>query len=247
MTSSLVERATRNNALWCDAVCEAHGRPGTFAEGLWLTRSGAPRFYPDAITLAGPTAVPQQIAALAALLETRRGVGVAVKDSFSSLDLVPLGFEVLIEAQWLHLPPPPTPTYPLGPGVNSTDICDAEDLAAWEQAWRGNGAVDQAEKPAFPPSLLSNPEILFIAITQDGRTVGGGILNGGSGVVGISNVFVRDIEPGVVWRTLAARCFAAFPGLALVGYERGPALEVAIESGFRTIGPLRVWLRAPTR
>jgi hypothetical protein len=32
------------------------------------------------------------------------------------------------------------------------------------------------------------------------------------------------------------------PDLPLVGYERGEALELALESGFGSIGKLRVWM-----
>jgi hypothetical protein len=39
------------------AVCRAHDRLGEFYDALWLTRLGAPRFYPDVVTLVVATAV----------------------------------------------------------------------------------------------------------------------------------------------------------------------------------------------
>ena len=43
MKRSITTLAAHNNALWCDAVCRAHDRPGEFHDTLWLTRLGAPR------------------------------------------------------------------------------------------------------------------------------------------------------------------------------------------------------------
>ena len=51
MTTSEAALCARNNALWCDAVCRAHGLPGEFLAGLWLNRRPVPRFYANAVTL----------------------------------------------------------------------------------------------------------------------------------------------------------------------------------------------------
>src|SRR4030095_14145228 len=76
--------AARNNARWCDAVCRAHGRAGTFLPHAWVHAAPVPRFDPNAVTLA-----PDE----AAIAEQRSSVGIlatsnlpgrwAVKDSFN--------------------------------------------------------------------------------------------------------------------------------------------------------------------
>jgi hypothetical protein len=49
----------------------------------------------------------------------------------------------------------------------------------------------------------------------------------------------------MVWRNLTAMAGEIFPGLPLVGYERGYELAVAHQAGFETVGHLRIWgLRA---
>src|SRR3954464_2111305 len=68
MKSISIALAAQNNAIWCDAVCRAHDRPGEFHEVLWLNRLGTPRFYPDVVTTAGVEATPTQIAAIADLI-----------------------------------------------------------------------------------------------------------------------------------------------------------------------------------
>jgi hypothetical protein len=90
------QRAARNNALWCDAVCRAHGAAGELLDTLWWNPRPAPPLYPNLITLrdAG-TALVAHVRAL-----DGRGLpaGWGVKDSFRSLDLGPLGFDLLFEA-----------------------------------------------------------------------------------------------------------------------------------------------------
>lgn len=61
----------------------------------------------------------------------------------------------------------------------------------------------------------------------------------GDDVVGLS-----DFEgPEEGWPGAVAAVASAFPGLAVVGYEHGDALEVALAHGARPLGPLRVWVR----
>src|SRR5215470_13880902 len=106
MKKDITELAARNNALWCDAVCRAHDRPGEFHESLWLTRLGAPRFYPDAVTLSGVESASAQIETIAALVGSTREREWAIKDSFQSLELDSLGFEPFFDAEWVAMSPP---------------------------------------------------------------------------------------------------------------------------------------------
>src|SRR5215831_472715 len=89
----------------------------------------------------------------------------------------------------------------------------------------------------------ADTNVVFVSIQGDGGIVGGGILNRGADVVGLSNLFGSTID--MVWRNLTAMAGEIFPGLPLVGYERGYELVAAHQAGFETVGPLRIWgLRA---
>ena len=95
----------------------------------------------------------------------------------------------------------------------------------------------------FKPLLLVDPDVIFVSIQGDDGTAGGGILNRGAEVVGLSNLFGHTID--MVYRRLAAIAGELFPGLALVGYECGHGLDAALRAGFKSVGPLRIWtLRA---
>lgn len=103
MKRSIATLEAHNNAMWCDAGCRAHDRPGELHEALWLTRLGTSRFYPDAVTTAGPQAGPAQLKWIADLIASNRQREWFVKDSFHCLRLDSLGFEPLFDAEWLAM------------------------------------------------------------------------------------------------------------------------------------------------
>jgi hypothetical protein len=63
-------------------------------------------------------------------------------------------------------------------------------------------------------------------------------------VVGVSNVFGEPPDASAVWRDLQSVAAMAFPGRAIVGYERGDGLAHAVESGFSSLQSLRIWSRS---
>lgn len=242
-SSRTVEQAARNNALWCDAVCRVHGRPGEFHETLWLNHHGTPEFYPDAVTLADAQDASDQMRVISDLIETSQARAWAVKDSFGDLDLAGLGFEVLFEAEWIGLDPGLSNVVGASPDHQWADVLGDEELAAWERAWKGSGepSGDMPSARTFLPSLLQEADIRFVSVLRENRIVGGGILNRGAGVVGLSNCFTLDASPEDVWRGLVSRAHHAFPGQTLVGYETDADLDTACRIGFEKKGKLRVW------
>ena len=114
-----VALAARDNALWCDAVCRAHGIVGRLARDAWTSPVRTPPFYPDAVTLVADV----DPAALLARIDD--GPGASIKDAFSSLDLAPYGYAVLFEATWIEReasPPPP-------PALHWQAVADPAGLA----------------------------------------------------------------------------------------------------------------------
>ncbi len=243
-TDDFVAMAARNNALWCDAICRANGRPGEFHDTCWLNRHGTPRFYPDAITLAGSGAESGFNDVLADLIGVDPGRAWAVKDSFCRLDLSGLGFRPLFEARWILREPPVGSR--LQENIPLIRIESETGLASWERAWAGmdGDSEGRAQKRIFRHPLLSDPDIVFAILKQGGAIEGGGILNRGAGMVGVSNVFAHTAFTDAVWQGLADLAARSFPGLPLVGYERESGLEAAVQNGFQPMDPLRIWLRA---
>ena len=122
------------------------------------------------------------------------------------------------------------------------------DLVAWEEAWRARNPEVAAAGVArlFQPALLDDRDIRFLAGMHAGRIVAVVIANrsddGTEPVVGISNIVLTagDGETHRAGVIVAVR--DAFPGLPMVGYERGDDLAAMQGLGFRPLGSLRVWL-----
>ncbi len=76
----------------------------------------------------------------------------------------------------------------------------------------------------------------------DGQIVAGAVARLGSGIVDVSNVYVVPAHR-LDWAQLAEAVGVYFPGRPLVGYERGDALDAALDGGFVRTGELRVWVR----
>ncbi|MDQ3705173.1 MAG: hypothetical protein M3437_08125 [Chloroflexota bacterium] len=235
-------QAAHNNAVWCDTVCRAHGKPGEFRQGMWLNRQTTPPFYPNAVTLGGPGESATQLEHVRELLQAQIPGAWAVKDSFCALDLAALGFELLFEAAWLYREASPPDPGPVSAGQRSARISTATDLILWERAWSGESDESEGEQGRiFPPVLLADENVVFIAIYEDQSIVAGAIGNRTGEVVGISNIFLpaHDIEQFRAW--CVAGVMATFPGLPLVGYEAGQDLVAMQALGFEEVGPLRVW------
>ncbi|MEV0113692.1 hypothetical protein AB0H77_10670 [Streptomyces sp. NPDC050844] len=232
-----VRAAVRNNAEWCDAVCRAHAVPGEFGGEAWTSARRTPPLYPDAVTLT-PDASPADVVSR---VDTG-SPGCSVKDSYARLDLAPLGFDVLFEAQWIHRPADKAVMSP-SPYVSWAPLADADALPAWETAW-GDGEEGSG---LFRAELLSHDTVFLAGTSAAGEIVAGAVVSRGASVVGVSNLFARGDAPGgeeSAWTGVLTEVARRWPGLPVVGYESGESLDAAVRAGFTPIGPLRVWLRS---
>ena len=245
MTPSRIEQAARNNAIWCDTVCRAHDTPGEFHDEVWLNRHPVPRFYSNAVTLSDQRAAATQLAHIQALIGSGLPGSWSVKDSFRSLDMTDLGFHVLFEATWLWRAPAPTAPQGANANMRSTQIGNATELAQWETAWDGEPAKTSStpQPRLFVPALLADQNVAFIAAYQGEAIVAGAIANRTDDVIGLTNVFAPAADGDLFWEGCITAIQDRFPGLPLVGYQRGPGLAVAQTVGFQKLQDLRVWIR----
>ena len=222
-----VAAAAHNNARWCDLVCRAHGIPTRTSEAYWAALRAVPPLYPDAVTLS-PRADRRE------LLATLWGrVGVAVKDSFATLDLDRQGFRLLFEAQWLWMGA-------CGAGAPDAGLLSVLDSEQELRAWARAAALTETLLPA----VLQAPEVRVLAVRGHGGVRAGALLNRSGGLVGVTNAFASELPLERLWSAIAAQAARLFPGSPLVGYERGEHLRAARRAGFLTLGALRVWSAA---
>ena len=245
MKPTRTELAAENNAIWCDTICRTHGAPGEFYPEMWLVRQPTPRYYPNAVTLAGAEQMEEQLKFIRDLLDVRLPVGWAVKDSFSTLDLFGMGFEVLFEAGWIWLDPFQSLPDPPLDGLAWRRVTNASALAEWEAAWAGREESALSEPQVFLPALLADPEVAVLAAYQEQLIIAGAIVNHSERVAGLSNLFSPAGHAATVWTRCINFTRILFPGLPVVGYERGAGLEIARSLGFDLAGTFRVWSCLP--
>ncbi|HEY4456169.1 MAG TPA: hypothetical protein VGN81_17790 [Pseudonocardiaceae bacterium] len=111
------------------------------------------------------------------------------------------------------------------PHIDASPGCSVKDsFAALDLTWYGFVELFRAQwihRPAGSPGPIE--------VDAD--------LTHAAGVVGVTNAV------GTVWSAVIGSAAARFPGVPLVGYERGADLTRALASGFTTVGPLVVWQR----
>jgi hypothetical protein len=242
-----VASAVHNNAIWCDALCRALGCDTAMTDGLWVNRSPSPPYYSNAVTM-DRDAEAVQLGRVRSMLSGPLPRPWTIKDGFHVLDLAPLAFEVLFDAEWIGLDADAPMSAEVASDVAWAPTDDVAGLANWEAAWRGgNDAADTAGLPRmFQPALLADPDIRFLAGWQGGSMVAVAIANrsdDGSGpVVGISNIVLPAVDPEQYRAGAVTAVRDAFPGLPMVGYERGDDLKTMGALGFGSLGPLRVWI-----
>ena len=242
MILSRVEQAARNNAIWCDTICNAHGVSGEFQESVWLNRHPVPRFYPNLVTLTSQRQPHAQVAIIQELAASLRGHW-AVKDSFCELDLDALSFQPLFEANWVWRVPSASLPKDHEHGIQWVRLQYGSTLEKWEAAWNGYSTDNlQTKQPRlFLPSLLVDPNIAFITAYRGSKIIAGAIANRSGNVVGLSNVFTPPEDRLSFWAGCVLTAMDSFPGLPLVGYESGPELTLAEAVGFEKLQTLRVW------
>lgn len=226
--------AARSNAEWCAAVCRAHGIPNTYRAAAWCSARRTPLYYPDAVTLRQDAAPHDFLPEI-----DTASPGCSVKDSFAAVDLTSAGFVELLTAEWIHRPAGmPVAAHP---ALRVEEVRTAAQLRDWQIGWHGCDDAPDVLRPA----VLDDASVLVLSFADAESNCGGVVLNLGSGLVGVSNLFaIKGRDVAAVWISAISAAAHYFPGVPLVGYERADELGPAVASGFAALGPLRVWVHA---
>ena len=209
---------------WYDDLCALHGVGSMLADGLWSALDAPPPLHSDAVVVE-PAVTADQV-----LTRLDGRVHGGVKDSFATMDLSGDGMTLLFSATWIYRGPGRRRTPPAG----WAPVTSPAELATW------TGLHDTRE--VLLPPLLQRAHFRILAKYADGRIVAGAVARLGSGTVDVSNVYAVAGHH-VDWAELADAIGAYFPDRPPVGYERGDALDAAVDGGFVPAGDLRVWVR----
>ena len=221
-----MKQAVENNIAWCQLVSAAYRKPSFKTDKVWGLHTTGPLYYPELITTSRTT-IEEDIQEFVKLDH----IG-SVKDSYATLQLEPFGFQLLVEAEWISHPPfNEQQSEPYQWSIIGTE----KEFERWTKM--------TGLENSTPIGLLENQEVrIFYRDGPDGFA--GFIANVAADVVGISNVFSSGVDNVDLWRAIPQVVSAEFPGLPLVGYEEGDSLTAAHSSGWRPVGPLRVWIKS---
>lgn len=223
--NSQVDRAVLNNIAWCEIVCDTHEIAGILNENLWGLLSKAPAFYPEIITSSRNATIEE----LKYFIEN--GEVSSIKDSYANLDMLPFGYKILFEADWIYH----ASVSDLEPIQTNWRVITAEkDLAQW--------TIRSGLESVIKPDLLKLKDVKFF-ILENNDGISGFIANLSAHVVGISNVFSVGNEYKSLWWDIPKIVSTEFPGLSMVGYEHNSSLAAAHLSGWTSTGSLRVWIK----
>ncbi len=185
----------------------------------WVNAEPVPRFYPNVVPLqSGKAALAEQRDAIAILLKSNLPGRWSVKDSFRTLDLSRLGFELLFEARWIR---------------NTMPAADVPSDIVWQRETKGAAGLP-----------FDDPDFAMFTGRRGFQVVAGGMFYRADGVVGLTNVVADAGDARTVWRALALLAARTFPRLPLVGYESGDELKAAREAGYEIGDKLRIWVRS---
>jgi hypothetical protein len=234
MTDPRAVMAARNNGDLYRAIFAAQGKGFDARRYAFVAVDPPPPYY-AALTVLSPGHAPEIDAELARLAR-QFGGEVGFKDSFCEFPPGRPDLQLLFEASWIHHPPM------TADAEGWTRLRRAEELQAWESAWKGGGSP--TETVMFDPVLLERADFAFFAKWQGGVIVAGCIGNLSEDCVGLSNLFSTGV--GEMVFAEAARAVGSLnPGLPIVGYSHGPELAEAVAAGFAPVAPLRVFLKRP--
>ena len=121
---------------------------GTIPRHIWVNAEAVPRFYPNVVTLSDrPGDIDEQRQTVRILQKSNLPGRWSVKDSFHTLDIARLGFDVLFEANWIRMPQPRAAA--LTPGL------------AWERGGQASGDL--------PAGLFSDANFAMFSASATAR------------------------------------------------------------------------------
>jgi hypothetical protein len=222
---SLLQSAIRNNVIWCKKVSELHGGSHLTKSNVWGLTTKAPKFYPDVMTT-NKAVTTQEVVEFIGNREI-----LSVKDSFSNIDLSFWGFRILFEGEWIYHE---AVSVPFSHSNDWKIIQTEEEVVNWTTACGLEGIITV--------DLLGDPEVVTFG-KGEFNAEKGFIVNQGGKAIGVSNVFSQNPNRHEHWTEIPQIVSTIFPRLPLVGYEHGEELKAALQMGWKSVGPLRVWIK----
>lgn len=226
MTAARLHAAVETSRRWYETIFALHGIPVQSDDRLWVALSEPPPWHSAVKTLSPDVDTGSVLAAMA-----RHPHG-SVADSFGTLDLSAHGFDLLVDATWVHHPGTADAAWSPAWSI----VRDTELLADWSRRHDYAGVL--------LPAALADPGLHVLARVVDGVAMAGAVVHDADEVAGMSNLWASSdpLTPSTVIELLA--CVGALhPGRPVTDYAWGEELDALLAAGYSPVGSQRVWAR----
>lgn len=163
-------------------------------------------------------------------------------DSWSVLDLEPLGFHERMREPWFVRPAAELPGEAVPPELELVDVSRPDEVAEFEDvSARGFGGEDAiVETPFHPPSILSDARMKMLTGRVEGKAVAAAMSYRGEDAVGIYGVTTIASARGRGYASALTRALLD-PAQPTVLSPSPEAERLYRRLGFERVGELRQW------
>ena len=228
-----------------EAVLNALGSPGDFTPELWTNPHEFEVPYGQAITTGGEDRASDHYAAIEAFVSSQdRNAPTFVQDSYSNLDLKPIGFEVFFSTTWtVREPESAAPILPDGfviSTVETRDELSELDAATATGFGQAHGVV------VYSDALLEDDRYSFYVGRSGGELVSGVLSFDDRKSVGIYSLFtLPERRRHGFGESLVRAALSDAPGLPAITNPGDMSSDLFMRVGFIEVGTRTIWVHRP--
>ena len=223
-------------------MLSALGSTGRFTPELWTNPHEFEVPYGQAMTSGGEDRASDHYAAIEAFVSSQdRNAPTFVQDSYSNLDLKPLGFEVFFSSTWTVREPEPTaPILPNGLVISTVETPDEItelDAATATGFGQPHGVV------VYSDNLLEDERYCFYMGRFGGELVSGVLSFDDGKSVGIYSLFtLPEYRRHGFGESLVRAALSDAPGLPAITNPGEMSSDLFRRVGFVEVGTRTIWV-----
>ncbi|MBT4125764.1 MAG: GNAT family N-acetyltransferase [Chloroflexi bacterium] len=244
---SPIQVAIANFVDHCQAIPNALGSPGSKTPILSTNQHTLNIPYPNGITISGSDNPDSQLSQIRQLLAGRpTDATTSIVDSYSSLDLTPLGFHAIFETPWsFRSPAPVEPQQTSEPQPRVESVNTPAQLQEFDRvAAVGFGQPDADIVYSAP--LLSDHRYGFYFIRHSNNVVAGIQTFTNNDSIGIYTLFtLPEFQQKGLATRLVEHALASEMNLPAITNPSDDSERIFEKAGFTNIGTRTIWLHAP--
>jgi len=242
LTISQLEIAIENLTDHCEAVLKSHGHLTSRSEVLSTVQHELDIPYGHGVTLGGEGRSDDQLSEVQGFLSNRpKGSRTGVNDSYSSLDLGPLGFETLFSDPFMFRDPGSTDTVSID-GFSVVEASTPDERQEFEAA-AAIGFGSPSTTQAYVDTLLGHPGYHFYLGRSGGETVSGvSSFNNGTSL-GIYSLFTfPEARNRGYGEAVARAAMSGVTDIPVVSSASDMSFNLFGRLGLQIVGKRTIWI-----